>query len=312
MKRASFLLFFSAAVLLGQDLLGPDIEVPGQEMMSGEDELRSLGVLVRFKVMVSSTGYVPVKPWSSAAGLLDTRGGRVRRIQFDPHDGVWFGYDIAVAGDPTSGFLLTFGPPSANAPKDPGGNAAKVMSLRKYPAPQSVRDGDIVAIDLMVSADGTQKLTDYIQIISPGRDPEPPAATTTAEPRDFTVDDGPVTYNTRRAVVLWQGQTDRIIWHTGRPGATFWIAFPNDGRYILSLVPRDGFTKSGVVRDNVISFELNGEPCEIRFLTPVAGAGNAWNLYVMHDAGYVRKAKIPPAAVITGTGRLVELVERRD
>jgi len=168
----------------------------------------------------------------------------------------------------------------------------------------------LTAFDLMVSADGTQKLTDYIQIISAGRDPQPPAATTTAEPRDFTIDDGPVTYNVRRFAVIWQGKTLGFLAHTGRPGATFWVAFPNDGRYILSLVPHDGFTKSGVVRDNVISFGPNGQPCEIRFFKPVAGDGKAWNLYVMHDPGY-HPAENLRDKVITGTGRLDELVERR-
>jgi hypothetical protein len=306
MKMTCLLTLFASALLYGQDY-GPDIAVLGQQMMSGEGRFRTSGVLVRFKTMVSSTGNVPVKPWRSAAGLLNVEGDRITRVMLDPHDEVWFGYDIAVAGDPANGFLLTFGPTSAAAPKGAGGKTGKVMPLQKYPDPQTIRDGDIVAIDLMVSADGTQKLTDYIQIISPGRDPQPPAAKTTAEPRDFTIDDGPVTYNFRRFVVLWQGQNTENPAFTGRPGATFWIALPNEGRYILSLVPHDGFTKSGVVRDNVISFEANGQPCEIRFLTPVAGDGKAWNLYVMHDLGYLPKENLR-ASVITGTGRLDELV----
>jgi hypothetical protein len=307
--KMTWLLFFFAAVLVGQDF-GPNIEVPGKPMMAGEEELRSLGVLVRFKTMVSSTGNVPVKPWTSTSALLSTEGSRIQRVGFDPHDQVWFGYDIAVAGDPANGFLLTFGPPSAVAPRRPGGNAAKVMPLRKYPGPLTIGDGDIIAIDLMASADGTQKLTDYIQIVSPARDPRPPAATTTAEPRDFTIDDVPVTYSVGRFEVLWQGQTLKMTWHTGRPGATFWIAFPNDGRYILSLVPHDGFTKSGAVRDNVILFEPNGQPCEIRFFKPVAGEGKVWNLYVMHDPRYLPKDSLRDK-VVTGIGRLDELVERR-
>jgi hypothetical protein len=307
--RTICLLFAFAAVLAGQyfDL---DIAVPGQQVMAGEGELRSLGVLVRFKTMVTSTGSVPVNPWRSTSALLNTEGGRIQRVGFDPHDQVWFGYDIAVTGDPANGFLLTFGPPSAAAPRRSGENAAKVVPLQKYPAPLTIGDGDTVAIDLMMTADGTQKLTDYIQIISPARAPQPLAAKTTAAPRDFTIDDGPVTYNTNRFVVLWQGQTFKMTWHIGRPGATFWIAFPNDGRYILSLVPHDGFTKSGAVRDNVISFEPGGQPCEIRFFTPVAGQGNAWNLYVMHDSGYQPREKLR-GTVITGTGRLDELVARR-
>jgi hypothetical protein len=61
------------------------------------------------------------------------------------------------------------------------------------------------------------------------------------------------------------------------------------------------------VRDNVISFEASGRPCEIRFLTPVAGDGKAWNLYVMHDPAFLAKQN-QRANLITGTGRLDELV----
>jgi hypothetical protein len=308
MKITCLLLFSAATVLCGQNYFGPP--APGIQMMAGEGELRSLGVLVRFKTMVSSTGSVPVRPWKSTSALLNTEEGRIQRVGFDPHDQVWFGYDIAVTGDPVNGFLLTFGPPSAAALRRPGENAAKVVALQKYPGPMTIGDGDTVAIDLMVTSDGSQKLTDYIQIISPARDPQPPAATTTVAPTDFTIDDGPVTYNTARFVVLWQGQTLKMTWHVGRPGATFWIAFPDDGRYILSLVPHDGFTKSGAVRDNVISFEPGGQPCEIRFFTPVAGEGKAWNLYVMHDPGYQPEERLRDK-VITGTGRLDELMGRR-
>ena len=42
---------------------------------------------------------------------------------FDPHDKVWFGYDLTVTGNPASDFLLTFGPPAAHTFKDRDGNS---------------------------------------------------------------------------------------------------------------------------------------------------------------------------------------------
>lgn len=185
MKMTWLFFSFAAIVLFGQDF-GPDIAFPGQQMMSGENELRSLGVLVRFKVMVSSTGKVPVRPWSSTSGLLSTKGSTVKRIQFDPHDGVWLGYDIAVAGDAANGFVLTFGPPSASTRKGPDGETLDVRPPQRYPAAQRIHDGDVVAVDLRVSADGAQKLTDYIQIISQGRAPEP--AEPNKRPRQLAFD----------------------------------------------------------------------------------------------------------------------------
>jgi hypothetical protein len=305
MPMNRWLPFFAAAAALCAQDYGPDIDVPGQQMMSGQGALRASGVLVRYKTMISATGNAPVKRWNGVGGGLNMENDHVTRTLMDPHDGSWFGYDIGVSGDSASGFLLTFGPPTGKGPR-----GAVLMSIPKYPVPQSIHDGDTVAVDLMVSADGTQKLTDYVQIISPEKDPQPKAATTTAAPRDFTLDDGPVEFNIRRFVVLHNGQQLETGGYTGRPGATFWIGLPNEGRYILSLVPHDGFTKSGAVRDNVISFDAAGLPCEIRFLTPIAGAGNAWNLYVLHDPAWLPKPALQ-GKVITGTARLDELLSGR-
>jgi hypothetical protein len=58
----------------------------------------------------------------------------------------------------------------------------------------------------------------------------------------------------------------------GRPGATFWTAFPDQGRYILSLTPHDGFIKAGAIRDNVISYQDAGQAYEAPFMSPIAGA----------------------------------------
>jgi hypothetical protein len=305
MKPIALLPFLTAA--LCAQSYGPDVDVPGKQIMSGQGALRGSGVLVRYKTMVSSPTGGPVTRGQGVGGGLWMENDHVTRLVLDPKTSSWFGYDVGVAGDSASGFLLTFGPPTARPDKEAGGKTDTVVPLAKYPAPQTIRDGDTVAVDLMVSADGTQKLTDYIQIVSANRDPWPVAATTTAEPRDFTLDDGPVNYNFHRIVVLWQGQTVKEPTYTGRPGATFWVALPGQGRYILSLTPHDGFTKSGAVRDNVMAFDASGQPCEVRFLTPVAGDGKAWNLYVRHDAGYMPKPLLKDN-VVTGTGRIDELL----
>jgi hypothetical protein len=71
--------------------------------------------------------------------------------------------------------------------------------LPKYSAPQLVKSGDIIALDLLVSPDGKQKIVDYIQFTSAKQfldastpPADPPAAISTEEPKDFTLDDGPV------------------------------------------------------------------------------------------------------------------------
>jgi hypothetical protein len=216
----------------------------------------------------------------------------------DRSSGVYFGYDLVIAdrGD-GNGYLATFQPLSAIS-------SFKPSPLPKYPAPQVVRDGDIIELDLMVSPDGKQRLTDYIEIL--GRPSGPAAATTTAEPCDFTLDDGPVKVDSFDMGIWIDGQKYQgRSGFTEKPGATFYIAVPGQGRYVLSLTPHEGFVKSGTIRDNVIGFEGGGQQYEIRFMTPIAGAGKAWYLYVLHDRTFQRPAS---NGIGVGLDRLQNLV----
>jgi hypothetical protein len=88
-----------------------------------------------------------------------------------------------------------------------------------------------------------------------------------------------------------------------------WLALPGQGRYILSLVPHDGFRKAGTIRDSVVQFQDEGKEYEIRFMTPIAGAGKAWNLYMMHDPTYVPKESVRQS-ISMGTDRLDQLIPK--
>jgi hypothetical protein len=270
MIKTSLLLAFAMAAL-GQtddpDDLGP------RRIMSGSGTMKS-GMTIQY------TAYaIPGGKWSGAwgAGGIEVRADKIHRSMIESTTGAYFGYDLTFKGDRTSGYQAVFGPLSTA-----GGR--KLMQP-KYPPPQPVRDGDTIALDLMVSPDGTKRIVDYIRFLS--RLPEPAAATTTAEPRDFTIDDGAVTYDAWATTVWINGsKLPGTANFTGKPGATFWIALPGRGRYVLSLAPHAGFLKSGAVRDNVISFQDGGREYEVRFMRPVAGRGKAWNLYVLHDQAY--------------------------
>ena len=184
----------------------------------------------------------------------------------------------------------------------------RLTPLPINPPPQSVQEGDTIELDLMVSEDGKQKLTDYIEILS--RPMEPAPATTTAEPRDFTVDDGPVRFDPLSVSIWINGQKSQRSGFTLKPGSTFWVAVPGQGRYVLSLTSHDGFVKSGTIRDNVVAFEAGDQECEVRFMSPIAGAGKAWNLYMLHDPTYR-----PPSQardwITTGVDRLDNLLPAR-
>jgi hypothetical protein len=305
MRKISLSLFF-AAMAFGQT----DAPVPGNGhmIMSGSVTLNS-GVMLRYKSMLSWTGGKANDP---GHGLGEGGAGvtmdRLHRLMTDRVKGTYFGYDLVVrTADSAASYLVSFQPLTQVEnllTRMHGGTALIEMPPPKFPEPQVVHDGDTIALDLMESPDGRSKVTDYIEVLS--HEPEPPAAKTTAEPKDFTVDDGPVKFDVvPRITVLKQGQAVHGGWGISvKPGATFWIQFPGQGRYILSLVPHEGFVKAGAIRDNVILFEDAGVEYEVRFMSPIAGAGKAWNLYLLHDPTYEVERK----SVTAGVGRLEDLL----
>jgi hypothetical protein len=272
-----------------------------REIMSGSYTLKS-GVTIRFCSLLTPAGKFAD---SLGGGGIGTGEDAIHRTMIDRKRGVYFGYDLVIgSGDAASGWVATFRPLSAK-----GDPSLKALATPKFPAPQTVRDGDIIELDLMVSPDGTQRLTDYIQILAHA--PEPPAATTTAEPRNFTLDDGPVTLDPLGMTIWTNGQKlQGSPGVTVKPGATFWIAFPGQGRYVLSLIPHEGFTQSGTVRDNAIAFRDGGQQFEVRFMSPIAGAGKAWNAYVLHDRAYQPRPN-QQGMVNSGTDRLESLLPGR-
>jgi hypothetical protein len=65
----------------------------------------------------------------------------------------FFGYDIRIEPVPDGMLRVTFGPLSLSAAKldlkEPG--SWSLMALPRYPAPQFVRSGDRIALDLLVN-----------------------------------------------------------------------------------------------------------------------------------------------------------------
>jgi hypothetical protein len=230
----------------------------------------------------------------------------------------YFGYDLAIgAGDAANGYVATFQPLSLTVDSLPkgltAGRSLKPLPLPRFPAPQVVRDGDVIELDLMASPDGKQRLTDYIRILSHRPEPEEPVpAKTTAKARDCTFDDGPIHFNCDRTRFLVNGQlVDGADYCDGPTGGTFWFVIPGQGRYILSLAPHDGFFKAGEVRDNVILFQDGHQQYEYRTLRPIVGTGGAFNLYMLHDPAYQPEPYRKDAVVICGMDRLENLLPER-
>ena len=181
--------------------------------------------------------------------------------------------------------------------------------LPKYPEPQVINESDTIELNLLVSPDGKQKVVDYIQV---AKKPEPLATSNEQLPRDYTLDDGPVNFAFDNDISVWvDGEKySGSTWSETRAGATVWFYCPGQGRYILSLVPHEGFSKAGAIRDNVISFQGNGQHYEVRTMKLILSSKGAWNLYVLHDPSY-ESTVADAQSVQVGTDRLENLLPRR-
>ena len=295
-------MYRSSVLLLLASIL-PAQSMPPNAIMTATAELWG-GLIVRFECRVEP----PLKDsqillmWN---GVQDDKD-RIHRSMRDKTTGEIIGYDLLAepAGAPDR-FLVRIEPLSKYM------SDGRLAPLTKYPPPQTVQEGDTIALDVLVSPDGKQKLVDYIQV---GTRREPGAPHITVEARDFTLDDGPATFQftkPTRFYINGQPFTGLGGFTTMRTGATLWFSVPNRGRYILSLTPHEGFQKRGAIRDNAVGFQDGDDRYEYRASSPILGAGKVWNLYVLHDPRYQPKAGLE-AAVSGGVDRLENLLPKRD
>lgn len=305
--KTSLLLLVSALAVCAQ---------PGREIASGETGLAG-GIGVKYRT------YVVPDTKDPSLRLVGTgsTGGRntMNHFIYDRTSQSYFGYSLKA--EPAEGGLrITFGPMEVarvmqSLKAVAGDLPLNAAPLPVFPPPQVVHSGDTVALDLMVSPDGQHKIVDYLQfVMRPETPPEPSAAAALAEPRDFTVDDGRVRFGIPGPSELRvNGKTYvgmRAMVGNGE-GSTFWFHVPDHGRYILSLVPHDGFVKAGSIRDNVIAFQAEGQSYELRLAGTVAGGPDgAWNLYLFHDPSYQPSADMAKGIWI-GIDRLDNLMPKR-
>lgn len=266
-------------------------------------------VTVHYKTMAEP----PLQSSGSFGGGILRDQNTVHRLLFDRNSRSYVGYDLLVTtGDPSGPYRVSFQPLSNTSDmlsRFAAGLSLEPMPPAKYPPPQIVQQSDTIALDIMVSSDGQQKIVDYLQL-SPPQPVDLPPAQTTAEPRDFTVDDEPLTIGldsfNRTSVFIDGKRFAGRVGFSDQKGGALWMYFPGVGRYVLSLASHPGFLKEGSIRDHVIAFHDGDHQFEVRLALAIVGSGHAWNLYVRPDPSYRVKATVADA-VIVGTGRIENL-----
>jgi hypothetical protein len=225
--------------------------------------------------------------------------GVLHRYLVDAANHTYFGYDLnaeplsgakecRVAILPLTGVRIdahdAAGGGSASASSG-GGTATRMdasyraVLLPRYPGAQVVTDGDTIALDLLTTPNGGQKLVDYIDIsCKPSQAPESEAA------RDLSLDDAPMRIS-NPAVFINGTPVPSAAKAAEVSGSLTWFYFPGTGRFILSLTPRSsqGFVRAGTIKGNVISFRFGGGQYQVKSAVTIVATGQTWNLYVLHD-----------------------------
>jgi hypothetical protein len=302
-------LYFAAVLALGAQA---QVNT-SQDMGHGVGVLDS-GVTLHYKTVlepvVRNSTFMPL------GGGFGVSGDTMHHAIYDRGAKSYFGYDLTVTpGDGPNTRTVVVGPLSLARMREALAAVAGDLPLNpaplpKYPAPQTVYSGDTIAMDLMVSPDGRERIVDYVEFTF-GQKASRPAKAETAAPRDFTIDDGAPHMDPEQAEVWIDGRKfdGNVVTYAPHGGATLWIYVPGRGRFLLSLAPRDGFARTGVVRGRNISFSADAGQVEIRMSAPVAGTEKAWNLYTVRDTTYVPRPALINA-VVMGTDRLENLLAK--
>jgi hypothetical protein len=235
----------------------------------------------------------------------------VHRVLVDAGGNFVFGYDLIVEPVAASKqFKVSIKPLSTEfekqlrsrqQPQQPTGatvaaSRAPQPNVSTLPHPidaQLIDDGDAFALDLLVNSETGVKIMDVVKV-SFDRAKLWRAPQQRSMPlRDFTL--GNVELAVREHKLTINGE---LVGGGEKPargcaGALLWFYVPNRGRFIVSLMPHEGydFQKIGRIENHKISFTLGGDIYEWTSSASVVGRSNSsggnWNLWVLHDPGYV-------------------------
>jgi hypothetical protein len=216
----------------------------------------------------------------------------IHRVITDAQQNVVFGYDLLVSADPiTKKFSLVVLPADEafrrtfvkdSTPLRPNGPFA---TFPKSTTPQTLDDGDAVSLELLINKDSGVKIVDVVSVTFDRtrlREGHPESA-----PKDFTLE--AVELAVKNYSLSINGTVvSKSKSSIGVTGALLWLYIPERGRFIFSLVPREGyeFQKVAVLDENRIEFTFNNERYEWLSAASILPNGGTWNLWVLHDTNY--------------------------
>lgn len=289
MKSKFWLLLFSVQLL--------SIVVVGQTSSKRQQVLQvTTGGFISFKSEASTIDNKPVESNQSLAALIYSHtmpdeNRIIHRVITDSERRVIFGYDLLVNSDPiTRKFSLVVLPSNDSFRRTFLKDATRKIddlfaTFPRSAKPQTLDDGDAVSLELLINPETGMKIIDVVRVTF--------NRSTLMEnsldsiPKDFTLD--AVALSIKGYQLLVDGELAAKSRAKIECSGTFlWLYVPGRGRFIFSLVPRDGysFQKIGVVEGNRIEFSVDGEHFEWLSGSDILPNGGTWNLWVLRDPLY--------------------------
>lgn len=221
-------------------------------------------------------------------------GYTINRLIIDEKNRIYYGYDYKVIREgKTSKFKISLAPLSVNPQKFFDAASFTAKNLPEYPAEIIVEDGGSATITILENPQTGAKISDIIKVTTkPNKFASEFAEREKA--KDFTIDD--IELHLDAPEILINGEKSKI--GSSASGNVIYVAFYGKGRFIFSFVPQPGynFQKNGVILDNKIMFDYNGESYQFINKSPVLGSGGKWNLWVMFDPDYKPTYQLSPSS----------------
>jgi hypothetical protein len=256
------------------------------------------GGFVAFKSETAPTekgnggGIVPALQGGFRSQALAGDNHVIHRVLLDPNGDYIFGYDLEVLAHPDARkFTIAVKPLDVKTENQllagkAAGQPSRIATLRQSGKPQVMDDGDSFKLDLLVNQNTGIKIIDFVKVSferSNLWDNNPKTL-----PRDFTAD------AVALKLVDFKLLIDGNLVAAGKPGTDFagtliWCYVEGHGRFIFSLVPRDGypFEKTGIINDDQIEFRAKDKNYLWVSSASILPGGGSWNLWVLHDPKYV-------------------------
>ena len=241
----------------------------------------------------------------------------IHRVLTDAQQNVVFGYDLQVTADPITRKFSVAVLPADEAfrrtflkdytPPRPNGSFA---TFPKSTTPQTLDDGDAVSLELLVNNESGVKIVDVVSVTFDRATLR--EGYLESAPKDFTLD--AVSLGVKNYSLLINGTVVNKSKSTiGFSGALLWFYVPDRGRFIFSLVPREGyeFAKIAVLDGNRIEFTVNNEKYEWISSESILANGGTWNLWVLHDTNYTPLFSSPnsPRRAVPKTPNVFDKIE---